>query len=224
MDEYSRVNPVSLYAQSKVASEQVLLGARSAEFHPTILRLATVFGLSPRPRFDLVVNLLTAKSVREGKCTIYNGEQWRPFIHVQDVARAFVALLEAPTDLVSGEIFNVGSYKLNYTLKQVAEKIREQVPSVVIEYVDNQDTRNYRVSFDKLHTHLGFTCEVGLEEGIAEMRKALESAEIGDYRDKMFSNYASMIELAPALSQAESSLPIFSVLEPADALAMNPSA
>ncbi len=216
MDEQSQVNPISLYAQTKIASEQVLLSAQSSTFHPTILRLATVFGLSPRPRFDLVVNLLTAKAVREGKCTIYNGGQWRPFIHVADVARAFVTFLEAPVDVVSGEIYNVGSFKLNYTLQQVAEKIHEQLPNTTIEYVNNQDGRNYRVSFDKLHTHLGFTCAISLEEGIAETRKAFEKKEIGDYRDKIFSNVAFITEVADGMSKIDSSLPVFSVLEPAE--------
>jgi nucleoside-diphosphate-sugar epimerase len=222
MDEQSQVNPISLYAQTKLASEQVLLSAKSSTFYPTILRLATVFGLSPRPRFDLVVNLLTAKAIREGKCTIYNGEQWRPFIHVLDIARAFLTLLEAPLDVVSGEIFNVGSYRLNYTLTQVAEKIREQIPSAQIEFVNNQDARNYRVSFDKLHTHLGFTCIVDLERGIAEMRRALESGEIGDYRDKIYSNVAFIKDAVEGISSAESTLSVFSVLEPADTPAVIP--
>jgi len=223
MDEQSEVNPISLYAQTKLASEQVLLSAQGSGFHPSVLRLATVFGLSPRPRFDLVVNLLTAKATREGKCTIYNGDQWRPFIHVRDIARAFVVFLESPVDTVSGEIFNIGSYKLNYTLKQVAEKIREQVPNTAVEYVNNQDGRNYRVSFDKLHSHIGFTCEVNLEEGVAEMRKALESREIGDYRDKIYSNVAFITEAADGISKVDSSLSVFSVLEPADTPAVIPA-
>jgi len=123
MNENSETNPISLYARTKLQSEQVLLDERSKSFHPTILRFATVFGLSARPRFDLVVNLLTAKAVQEGVITIFNGEQWRPFIHVQDVAQAVVEVFLAPLKSVSGEIFNVGDDRLNYTLKQIAEKI-----------------------------------------------------------------------------------------------------
>src|SRR5690349_11749380 len=117
MNESSETNPISLYARTKLQSEQVLLDECSKSFHPTILRFATVFGLSARPRFDLVVNLLTAKAVQEGVITIFNGEQWRPFIHVQDVAQAVVDVFLAPLESVSGEIFNVGDERLNYTRK-----------------------------------------------------------------------------------------------------------
>src|SRR5262249_4766750 len=89
-DENSQVNPISLYARTKVDSEGALARARTDRFHPTILRLATVFGASYRLRFDLVVNLLLAKALREGIITIFNGEQWRPFIHVSDVAEGFI--------------------------------------------------------------------------------------------------------------------------------------
>ena len=108
MDENAAVQPISLYGQTKVDSERALLDARNDTFHPTVLRFATVFGLGYRPRFDLVVNLLTAKARQEGVITIYNGEQWRPFIHVRDLVEATVRVLESPVRLVSGEVFNVG--------------------------------------------------------------------------------------------------------------------
>src|SRR5262249_41246420 len=108
MTEDAVVAPISLYGQTKVDSERALLDAASDRFHPTILRFATVFGLGYRPRFDLVVNLLTAKARQEHVITVYNGEQWRPFIHVRDLVDAVVRVMEAPTHLVGGEIFNVG--------------------------------------------------------------------------------------------------------------------
>jgi nucleoside-diphosphate-sugar epimerase len=157
MDERSETSPISHYAQTKLDSERALLDCRTSTFHPTILRLSTVFGLSFRPRFDLVVNLLTARAVQDGRIMIFNQDQWRPFIHVKDVARAFVSATQAPLGVVSGEIFNVGSYKLNYSLGEVASKIREQVPQLEVEYKENVDKRNYRVSFDKIHSYLGFT-------------------------------------------------------------------
>ena len=128
MDERSKPNPVSLYAETKLASERVFLQGGTATLHPTVLRLATVFGFSPRPRFDLVVNLLTARAAQDGKITIFNQDQWRPFIHVQDVARAFVCALQSPVSAVSGEVFNVGSYSLNYSLGEVAQKIQSGSP------------------------------------------------------------------------------------------------
>src|SRR5262249_46220608 len=108
MDENSAVQPISLYGHTKVDSERALLEAASDTFHPSILRFATVFGLGYRPRFDLVVNLLTAKARQEGVITIYNGEQWRPFIHVRDLVEATVQVMEAPLALVGGQVLNVG--------------------------------------------------------------------------------------------------------------------
>jgi len=124
------VQPISLYGQTKVESECALLEAQSDTFHPTILRYATVFGLGYRPRFDLVVNLLAAKARQEGVITVYNGQQWRPFLHVRDLVEATVQVLESPIRLVSGEVFNVGDARLNYTLFDVANVIRAVFPDV----------------------------------------------------------------------------------------------
>lgn len=188
MDEQSETVPISLYAETKLNSEKVLLDAKSATFHPVILRFSTVFGLAPRPRFDLVVNLLTAKAHQEGIITIFNGAQWRPFIHVDDVAEAVCQTLEAPVELVSGEIFNVGDDRLNYTLSQVADLIRTEFPNTKVEEVENNDRRNYRVSFEKIRTRIGFTCRKTLEGGIRELRLAFECGQIVNYKDPLYSN------------------------------------
>lgn len=188
MDEQSVTVPISLYAETKLNSEKVLLDAKSSTFHPVILRFSTVFGLAPRPRFDLVVNLLTAKAHQEGVITIFNGNQWRPFIHVEDVAEAVCRTLEAPVDLVSGQIFNVGDDRLNYTLSQVAELIRHEFPDTRVEEIENNDRRNYRVSFEKIRERIGFTCRRTLEEGIRELRVAFECGAIVNYKDPLYSN------------------------------------
>lgn len=207
MDECAPVGPISLYAQTKVDSEKLLLEARCAEFHPTILRLATLFGISPRPRFDLVVNLLTVRALRMGKITIFNGEQWRPFLHVRDAARAFVAALEAE-DLatVSGEIFNAGSFALNYRLSQVAEKIMAAVPQVEIEHVENADRRNYRVAFDKIHSRLGFVCECGLEDGIREIAEMVRASPVEDFNGEAFNNRAMVRRFTQSENAGRSSI------------------
>ena len=188
MDEQSKTEPVSLYGKTKIDSEKVLLDARSEAFHPIILRFATVFGLAPRPRFDLVVNLLTAKARQEGVITIYNGEQWRPFIHVDDIARAIVETLYAPLQNVAGEIFNVGDDRLNFTLGQVAGRIREHFPETRIQEVDNNDRRNYRVSFAKIRSQLGFECGLTLDDGILEIAQAFDRHLIEDYQEAFYSN------------------------------------
>ena len=188
VDEDASVRPLSLYGQTKVNCEQALLEARGENFHPTILRFATVFGLSHRPRFDLVVNLLTAKAKQEGVITIYNGRQWRPFIHVRDLAEAIVQVLETPAALVSGEIFNVGDSRLNHTLSQVADIIREVLPRVRVEHVENSDRRDYRVNFKKLYTVTGFEARYTLEAGVRELAKAFDEQLITDYKTLRYHN------------------------------------
>lgn len=216
MDEHAQVGPISLYAQTKVDSEVLLLEAESADFHPTILRLATLFGISPRPRFDLVVNLLTARAVRAGKITIFNGEQWRPFMHVHDAARAFLACLEANVDVVSGQIFNAGSYGLNHRLSEVAEGIARIVPTVEVERVENEDRRNYRGSFDKIHTRLGFVCERSLEEGIREIAEMVRASEIDDFSAEMFNNRAMIRIYAQTADSTRSSIRLLETLARAE--------
>ena len=217
MDEHARVAPISLYAQTKIDSEGLLLEARSADFHPTILRLATLFGLSARPRFDLVVNLLTARAVRTGKITIFNREQWRPFMHVGDAARAFVACLEANhVASVSGEVFNAGSATLNHRLSEVAEKIATIVPTVEVEHVENQDRRNYRVSFEKIHTRLGFVCQRTLQQGIEEMASMVRDSEIHDFSAEMFNNHAMVRTYAKTDDSAHSSIRLLEALARAE--------
>jgi len=206
MDEHSALAPISLYAQTKLDSETLLLEAKNGVFHPTILRMATLFGASPRPRFDLVVNLLTARAVRAGKITIFNGCQWRPFMHVRDAARAFLTCLEANMDVVSGEIFNAGAYGLNYQLSALAEIISGLVPNVEVERVENQDRRNYRVSFDKVHTRLDFTCQFSLEDGIAELVSLLRTEVIEDFSAGIYNNRATVKEFGATPDAKRSSI------------------
>jgi nucleoside-diphosphate-sugar epimerase len=188
MDEKSAVQPISLYGQTKLDSEHALLNTRSETFHPTILRLATVFGLSYRPRFDLVVNLLMAKAYYEGVITIFNGEQWRPFIHVHDVAAGIIRTLNAPLPLTSGQIFNLGDTRLNYTLTQVAQMIQKMFPETRVQHIEDTDRRNYRVSFEKIKSQLGFTASWQLEDGMRQLRQAFEDKEIVDYTDTRYYN------------------------------------
>jgi nucleoside-diphosphate-sugar epimerase len=188
MDERSALSPISVYAQTKIDSERVLLEAKSESFHPTILRLATVFGYSYRPRFDLVVNLLAARAHHEETITIFNGSQWRPFLHVRDVAAGILEVLKAPVQIVSGEVFNLGDSRFNYTLAGVAEVMREVFPATAVEHVDNADRRNYRVSFDKVRNMVGFRNKVTLIEGIRELKEAFETGAVADYTDSSYHN------------------------------------
>lgn len=216
MDEHAQVAPISLYAQTKIDSEELLLEARTSEFHPTILRLATLFGISPRPRFDLVINLLTARAVRTGRITIFNEEQWRPFMHVHDGARAFIACLQANLESVSGEVFNAGSNWLNHRLSRVATEISRIVPTVEVDRIANEDRRNYRVSFDKIHSRLGFACERTLDEGIREIAEMVRMSEINDFSGEMFNNRAMVKIFAQSAASTRSSIRLLETLARAD--------
>jgi nucleoside-diphosphate-sugar epimerase len=196
LDETSAVNPLSIYAQTKVDSENILMASKGADFAPTILRFGTLFGLSARMRFDLVANLFVARAVSSGKITVLNGDQWRPFLHVQDAARAVIACLEAETSAVSGEIFNVGSSALNLQIGQLGEAIARVVPNTEIVRIENADRRNYRVSFEKIERVLGFRCERTLDSGIEEIYAAIRSGLIADFTTDQFNNQTAMRAMA----------------------------
>ena len=203
MDENSTVEPISLYGETKVSSEQALIESGSANFHPVIMRFATVFGLSNRPRFDLVVNLLSAKAKQDGKITIFNGQQWRPFVHVKDLAEAIILLLNAPISAVSQEIFNVGDNRLNHTLTEVAEVIQRVFPNTRVEQEENSDRRNYRVNFDKIEKRVGFRCHYKLEDGVREIKAAFDSRQIDNYRDIRFSNLSFLRDTGTPENKSE---------------------
>ncbi len=189
LDERSELRPVSLYARSKIASEKVLLKLADDQFAPVILRLSTIYGLSGRPRFDLVVNLLTAKAVVEKEISIFGGDQWRPFLHVDDAARAITSVLETPLRLVRNQIFNVGSNTQNFTINQIGAIIHGLVPgAVVVNKDDVVDKRNYWVDFHKIDQILGFTPTWTVEQGVLQVIEAIQSGRVADYRDARYSN------------------------------------
>ncbi|MCS6882919.1 MAG: NAD(P)-dependent oxidoreductase [Oscillochloridaceae bacterium] len=196
LHERSALNPVSLYARSKIASERVLLQLASERFAPVILRFGTVYGFSGRTRFDLVVNLLTAKALIEGKITVFGGDQWRPFVHVADAALAVVHSLEAPLAVVRSEIFNVGSNEQNYTIRQIGELIHRMVPSAeLVELGNDGDRRNYRVNFDKIRRMLGYAPRWTVEDGVRQVLDAFARGEIEDYRDARYCNAKSITHI-----------------------------
>lgn len=188
MYENSKVEPLSLYGQTKRASEIALIEAARDNFHPVLMRFATVFGLSNRPRFDLVVNLLTAKACQDQVITVYNGQQWRPFVHVKDLAEATILLLKAPLSLVSRQVFNVGDNHLNHTIADVAQVIQRICPHTRLESIENSDLRNYRVSFDKIERLIGFRCQYSVEDGVRQIKLAFDSGEIASYQNILFNN------------------------------------
>ncbi len=194
VNETTEPRPVSLYAQTKLDSEQEILSTISPDLCSTVLRFATVFGHSQRPRFDLVANLFAAQAMIDGRITVIGPGQWRPFVHVRDLARAIVMVLEAPTWKVSGEVFNVGDRRLNLTIGDLGEAVRKIVARdrVVELTIDDKatDLRNYAVAFDKIRTALGFECETLLEAGVSEIIDHFKLGTYDDFRNERYSNLA----------------------------------
>jgi len=194
LNEDSALEPLSLYAKAKVAAEESLKTLVGTDFHPVILRLATVYGFSPRPRFDLVVNLLTAKGIQEQEITVIGGDQWRPFVHVRDVSRSIKMILESPLGDIACIVYNVGSNNQNYTIREVAQIIQPLIPgSRIVELDEHYDLRNYKVSFDKIATDIGFSCQYRLENGINEIRNAYLNGKVVDYKRREYSNYKVLL-------------------------------
>lgn len=195
LDEKSIARPVSLYGNTKLASERVLHEMADDQFSPTILRFATIYGLSGRTRFDLVVNLLSAKAKVDGQITVFNGNQWRPFVHVMDAAHAIRLAVDAPKSVVHNQIFNVGSNDQNYTILQVGELIHQQVIGAELLVDDSgADARNYRVDFKKIRNRLGFEPKWNVEGGIEQVLDAIASGKVKNYRDPKYSNFAYLNE------------------------------
>ncbi len=195
LTEGSHLNPVSLYARTKIGCERFLRSMATERFQPTILRFGTVYGFSGRVRFDLVVNLLTAKAIVDRQITVFGEEQWRPFVHVDDAALAVVAALQAPTAAVAGETFNVGSNDQNLTLGDVGRLIKRLVPEaeLVCSPVDG-DRRNYRVDFTKIERKLGYAARWTIERGVSQVIEAMQNGQVSDYRSSEYSNVKYLSE------------------------------
>lgn len=196
--ETSPLNPLSLYAKTKLWGEEIL----SCHPQALIFRLGTLFGVSDyfsRIRFDLVVNTLTMRAVLHKKISVFGGSQYRPLLHVRDAAAAIAGVLDKT---------NVGIYNLhseNVTIVQIAERIKSYFPDVEVEMTQEkfQDNRDYRVSSDKARIQLGFDPKLVVDNGIEEIKLLLEEGRLKDSFTTRFSNY---LYLKPLLSEYESPL------------------
>ncbi len=188
LDEESPTNPVSAYAVSKIEVEKILLGMASDTFEPVAGRMATLFGWSRRMRFDLAVNQMTATAVTTDKIKVMGGgKQWRPFVHVKDAARAFVLMLEAPADAVSGDAFNVGTDDQNVQILGLAERVAEVMPGVELEVQrEDDDRRTYRVVFDKIKNTLGYEVTVSIEDAIREIVEDIKEKGYDPFDEQFF--------------------------------------
>ncbi len=190
LDEQSPLNPVSLYARTKIASEQMVLGLGDDYFCPTVLRMGTLYGDSPRMRFDLVVNTMAMKSFTDKKIQVFGGKQWRPLLHVEDAADVYVACLEADLSVVGNQVFNVGSDAQNYEIDQIADLVSASLGNVPIEHDGSSlDARDYRVSFKKIQAAVGFEPRGSIAAAAKAIYAKLERGVIKDPAQKVYYNH-----------------------------------
>jgi len=187
--EESPIKLLSIYAKTKADSEKALMAMKDNSFAPICLRLATLFGLSYRMRFDLVINSMLKSAVKEKKIFISGGKQWRPFLHVQDAANFFLLCLDVPTNIVRGEIFNVGSNNLNYRISDLATLIKRYLPETKLIYVlRNKDQKSYKICSDKIEKSLGYKARLSIEYGIKEIVNTIETGALGDLANTKYYN------------------------------------
>jgi nucleoside-diphosphate-sugar epimerase len=190
LDEKAPLNPVSLYARTKIESEKIILGMGDDYFSPTILRMGTLYGYSPRMRFDLVVNTMSMKSFTDGQIQLFGGGQWRPLLGVEDAAEAYIKCLEADLRDVGNQVFNVGSDQQNYQIQQVAKIIGTALGDIPISQDNsNLDSRDYRVSFSKLTQTLGFEPQQTIADAARVILEKLRSGAIKNPSQRIYYNH-----------------------------------
>ena len=191
VDEQSVLAPVSLYAELKVKFENYMLSEieKNDDFCPTALRFSTVYGLSPRMRFDLTVNEFTKDLAMGKELTIFGEKFWRPYCHVKDFSNAFITVLKASKQKVAYNVFNVGDTEENYTKQMLVDEIVKLIPEAKINYVDkNEDPRDYRVNSDKIKRELGFKITMRVPDGIEEIMRIVKEGVIQNPEDQRYYN------------------------------------
>jgi nucleoside-diphosphate-sugar epimerase len=195
--EDSPLNPQSLYAETKVAAEECILGHGGTGTAGVVLRLTTLYGLSPRTRFDLIVNQFVLDAYTRRQLLIYQRGYSRSFVHVRDVARGMILALEAPLDRIRSQTFNLGAENGNHTKDQIVDLVLRRLPETVVEYRDltfGGDMRDISVSFSKIQEVLGFRAEYGVDEGIRDLLLALKSGMIRNPRDERYRNAQFIVQ------------------------------
>ncbi|MEX2144524.1 MAG: NAD(P)-dependent oxidoreductase [Anaerolineales bacterium] len=189
--EDSPLNPHSLYAETKIAAEEALLGQKNANCVSLIFRLATLYGISPRTRFDLIVNQFVLDAYTKRELLIYQRGYSRSFVHVRDVVAGFILGLEASEAKVRGQIFNLGTEKGNYSKDKIVEFVLKRLPETMVRYKDltfGGDMRDISVSFDKISRELGYKTQFNVDDGVREVLHALQEGLIKNPQDERFRN------------------------------------
>lgn len=194
VDELTPVQSLSLYSETKVNCERFILGSKDDNFQPCILRFATAHGLSPRMRFDLLLQEFIRDAIIDKKILIFGPHFWRPLVHVDDISDVCISAIKNSKDLISGQIYNVGDNNENYTKRKLAEIIQKFLPSTEIKIIESKsDPRNYKVSFNKIKNNLKFTAKKYVQDGISEILKEIQNGRL-DPRKSEFSNMSKLTQ------------------------------
>ena len=197
VNEDTPLESLSLYSETKVKSESYVLDSKEENFEPCILRFATAYGISPRMRFDLLVQEFIRDALIDKKISIFGPNHWRPLVHVDDIASACITAIENSSN-ISGEVYNVGDNEQNYTKKHLAELVQKHIPSSTIEITESkQDLRSYKVSFDKIRNELNFKVSKTVEDGISEILNQINNNTL-DPQNSQFSNLCEAVERVEA--------------------------
>ncbi|MBK9006169.1 MAG: NAD(P)-dependent oxidoreductase [Anaerolineae bacterium] len=195
--EESPLNPQSLYAETKIAAEEFLLSQKDSPTAPLLFRFATLYGLSPRTRFDLIVNQFVLEAFTKRVLVIYQRGYSRSFVHIRDVARGVIMGLEAEQSKIRGQIFNLGTDNGNYSKDDIVTLVRKRMPEVEVEYKDltfGGDMRDITVSFAKIKSVLGFDTTLDVDDGIRELLFALKTGLIQNPTDTRYRNAQFIVQ------------------------------
>lgn len=195
--EESPLTPQSLYAETKIAAEEFLLGQKESTCAPLIFRFATLYGISPRTRFDLIVNQFVLEAFIKRELIIYQRGYSRSFVHIRDVVRGIIMGLEAQRSLICGEIFNLGTDHGNYSKDDIVRLVLKRLPETVVEYKDltfGGDMRDITVSFSKIKNILGFDTTLDVDDGIRELLYALKTGIIRNPHDEKYRNAQFIVQ------------------------------
>ena len=195
--EESPLNPQSLYAETKIAAERFLLNQAGLNCLPIIFRIATLYGLSPRTRFDQIINQFVLEAYTRRELLIYQRGYSRSYVHLQDIMHGFLLGLETPLARIGGQVYNMGSEQGNYTKDQIVALVLQRLPETAVHYKDmtfGGDMRDISVSFEKIHRELGFHTTLSVDDGIREVLNALRNGLISDPKDARYRNAQFIVQ------------------------------
>jgi len=193
VNEKSKPKPLSEYSKSKIIGEKIVIKEKSKNFLVNCLRMGTLYGPSPRMRFDLALNVMVGSAIQAKEIIINGGDQWRPFLHVEDAADAFIKMLENKNKKLNGQVYNVGTNSENFQIKDLAYTVKKFVSKSKIKFSKNFDNRSYKANFDKIKKDLKWEPTKKIEDGALSVIKLFKTGKIKNFRDTNYYNIKRLI-------------------------------